>query len=67
MRDIAPATTAGGAEPALATLDQVSLNGLAGQLRDRQSASFGLVAKPGIELVGELDRRPFHSMPAYRN
>src|ERR1700724_300864 len=66
MRDVAPATPTGGAETALATLDQVGLDGLAGQLRYRHSAPLGFVAEPRVELVRELNRRAswYASMPS---
>lgn len=65
MGDVAAATSTGGAQSALAAPDQVTLDGLAGELRDRHSTSRRLVTEPGVEVVWELDRRPFHGMPAY--
>ena len=65
MRDVAAATSTGGAQSALAALDQMSLYGLASQLRNRHATALGFVAEPGVEVIGELDRRPFHGMPAY--
>lgn len=47
-------------------MSQVGLDGLPGDLGDRDSAPIRLVAQSGIEVVRELHRRPFHGMPAYR-
>src|SRR5579859_4597835 len=65
MGDVAPATTPGGTKSALAIPDQMSLDGLAGKLGDRYAPTLGFVAEPRVEVIRELDRGPFHGMPAY--
>ncbi len=44
----------------------MGLDRLAHELGDRDVLLFGRMAKPGVEIIGQLHCRPLHGMPAYR-
>jgi hypothetical protein len=59
MGDVALTAAAGGAQTASTALaHEVSLDGIAGQLRHRDPAALGFVTEPGVQVIGELDRSP---------
>ena len=64
---IIPAATSGlrGEESPLTAATEVGFDRLPRQLRDRLLPPGRLMTEPGIEFVGQLDRRPLHGMSAY--
>jgi hypothetical protein len=48
------------------TSSEMSLDRFAREFRHRDSSQVGLMPEPSVEVVGELDRRPLHGMPAYQ-
>src|SRR5262249_58845939 len=67
LRDVtvAAATSGGSAELSPPARPEMLLQRGAGDVGDRHAAPLGLVAKPGIEVVGELHGGAPHGMPAY--
>src|SRR5581483_3909383 len=67
LRNVAPATATGtrGEQSPPTTAGEMRLDRLARQLRDRQPPAPRFQAQLAIQLVGELDGRALHGMPAY--
>ena len=66
MRNITPAAPARRSQAtAVGPARQVALDGLAGELRQTESTSFGLVSQAAIKTVRQFDGSSAHGMPAY--
>jgi hypothetical protein len=66
VRNITPATAARRSQATtVGPARQVALDGLAGELRQTESTSFGLVPQAAIKTVRQLDGSASHGMPAY--